>query len=43
MRRLTRSLEIDAAETRRILGWGPQIAFETSVEDMVRAYRESLG
>jgi nucleoside-diphosphate-sugar epimerase len=43
MRRLTRSLEIDASETQRILGWTPQIAFETSVEDMVRAYRESLG
>jgi UDP-N-acetyl-alpha-D-quinovosamine dehydrogenase len=43
MRRLTRSLEIDASETQRLLGWIPQIAFETSVEDMVRAYRESLG
>jgi nucleoside-diphosphate-sugar epimerase len=43
MRRLTRSLEIDSSETQRILGWTPQIAFETGVEDMVRAYRESLG
>ncbi|HEX7558980.1 MAG TPA: NAD-dependent epimerase/dehydratase family protein [Usitatibacter sp.] len=43
MRRLTRSLEIDASETQNALGWTPQIAFETSVEDMVRAYRESLG
>lgn len=43
MRRLTRSLEIDASDTQRILGWTAQIAFETSVEDMVRAYRESLG
>ena len=43
MRRLTRSLEVDASETQRSLGWIPQIAFETSVEDMVRTYRESLG
>ena len=42
MRRLTRSLEIDASETQHLLGWIPQIPFETSVEDMVRAYRESL-
>jgi nucleoside-diphosphate-sugar epimerase len=43
MRRLTRSLEVDASETQRVLGWVPQIPFETSVEDMARAYRESLG
>jgi nucleoside-diphosphate-sugar epimerase len=43
IRRLTRSLEVDASETQQALGWTPQIAFETSVEDMVRAYRESLG
>jgi nucleoside-diphosphate-sugar epimerase len=43
IRRLTRSLEVDASETQQALGWTPQIGFVTSVEDMVRAYRESLG
>jgi nucleoside-diphosphate-sugar epimerase len=43
MRRLTRSLEVDASETHRTLGWVPQIPFVTGAEDMVRAYRESLG
>jgi UDP-glucose 4-epimerase len=43
IRRLTRSLEVDASEAQQVLGWTPQIGFETSVEDMVRAYRESLG
>ncbi len=42
MRRLTRSLEVDATETQRALGWIAQISFETRVEDMVRTYRESL-
>ena len=42
MRRLTRSLEVDASETQRVLGWIAQISFETGVEDMVRTYRESL-
>jgi nucleoside-diphosphate-sugar epimerase len=42
MRRLTRSLEVDATETQRVLGWIAQISFETGVEDMVRTYRESL-
>jgi nucleoside-diphosphate-sugar epimerase len=42
MRRLTRSLEVDASQTREALGWFPQIGFETGVEDMVRSYRESF-
>jgi nucleoside-diphosphate-sugar epimerase len=43
MRRLTRSLEVDAAETQETLGWIAQISFETGIEDVVRTYRESLG
>ena len=43
MRRLTRSLEVDASETQQVLGWIAQISFETGIEDMVRTYRESLG
>jgi len=43
VRRLTRSLEVDAAETQQALGWIAQISFETGIEDMVRTYRESLG
>jgi len=42
MRRLTRSLEVDAEETQRVLGWIAQISLETGVEDMVRTYRESI-
>jgi UDP-glucose 4-epimerase len=42
MRRLTRSLEIDVAETRLHAGWTAQISFDTAVEDMARSYRESL-
>ena len=42
VRRLTRSLEVDASEAQQVLGWIAQISFETSVEDMVRTYRESL-
>ena len=42
MRRLTRSLEIDAGPTVASLGWSAQIGFDTSVEDMTRAYRESI-
>ncbi|MGZ5036798.1 MAG: NAD-dependent epimerase/dehydratase family protein [Usitatibacter sp.] len=42
VRRLTRSLEIDAAETVRTLGWSAQIGLATAVEDMARAYRESI-
>ena len=41
MRRLTRSLEVDASQTARKLGWTAQIGFESGVEDMVRAYRET--
>ncbi len=43
MRRLTRSLEVEASETQQALGWFAQISFETGIEDMVRTYRESLG
>jgi UDP-glucose 4-epimerase len=43
MRRLTRSLEVDVAETQKALGWIAQISFETGIEDVVRTYRESLG
>ena len=39
MRRLTRSLEVDASETTQQLGWTAQIGLESAVEDMVRAYR----
>ena len=39
--RLTRSLELDTAETTERLGWSAQIGFETAVEDMVRAYRDA--
>ena len=42
VRRLTRSLEVDASETQQVLGWIAQISFETGVEDIVRTYRESL-
>lgn len=41
MRRLTRSLEVDASETGARLGWSAQIGFDTAVEDMVRAYRDT--
>jgi nucleoside-diphosphate-sugar epimerase len=41
IRRLTRSLELDAADTTSRLGWSAQIGFETAVEDMVRAYRDA--
>ena len=40
-RRVTRSLEIDPAETTRVLGWTAQVGFATAVEDMVRAYHEA--
>lgn len=40
--RLTRSLEVDASETQDALGWIAQISFETGIEDIVRAYRESI-
>ena len=41
MRRLTRSLEVDASDAARELGWTAQIAFANAVEDMVRSYRQS--
>jgi len=41
VRRLTRSLEIDTAETTQRLGWAAQIGFDAAVEDTVRAYREA--
>jgi len=42
MRRLTRSLEVDASDAARELGWTAQIAFANALEDMVRIYRQSL-
>jgi UDP-glucose 4-epimerase len=41
MHRLTRSLEVDAADANSELGWNAQIGFASAVEDMVNAYRES--
>lgn len=39
MRRLTRSLEVDASRAERELDWTAQISLETAIEDMVSAYR----
>jgi nucleoside-diphosphate-sugar epimerase len=39
MQRLTRSLEVDASDAARELGWTAQIAFENALEDMVGSYR----
>jgi nucleoside-diphosphate-sugar epimerase len=41
MQRLTRSLEVDASDAARELGWTAQIAFGNALEDMVRSYRTS--
>lgn len=41
IRRLTRSLEIDASETAARLGWSAQIGFGAAVEDVVRAYQDT--
>jgi UDP-glucose 4-epimerase len=41
IRPLTRSLEVDAAETTARLGWTAQIAFDAAIDDTVRAYREA--
>jgi nucleoside-diphosphate-sugar epimerase len=41
MRRLTRSLEVDASETSEQLGWTAQIGVDAAVGDMVEAYREA--
>ena len=39
MRRLTRSLEMDASDTERELGWSAQVSFDAAVRGMVDAYR----
>ena len=41
MQRLTRSLEVDAGDAARELGWTAQIGFANALEDMVRAYRQT--
>jgi nucleoside-diphosphate-sugar epimerase len=41
MRRLTRSLEVDASLARDILGWKPAIGLEDAVAEMARAWRSS--
>ncbi len=38
MRRLTRSLEVDASDAQRELGWTAQVSFEVAIRDMVGAY-----
>lgn len=40
--RLTRSLEVDSSDAARELGWTAQVGFETALEDMVGAYRQSI-
>jgi nucleoside-diphosphate-sugar epimerase len=39
VRRLTRSLEVDASAAARDLDWSAQVTFEQAVEEMVLAYR----
>jgi len=39
MRRLTRSLEADVAETLRELSWSPSISMEAGIAGMARAFR----
>jgi nucleoside-diphosphate-sugar epimerase len=39
MRRLTRSLEVNASDAARELGWTAQIGFASALEDMVGSYR----
>ena len=39
--RLTRSLEVDSSDAARELGWSAQIGYETGLDDMVSAYRQS--
>jgi nucleoside-diphosphate-sugar epimerase len=41
MRRLTRSLQVEASDAQRELGWTAQIGFENALEDMVGAYRQA--
>jgi nucleoside-diphosphate-sugar epimerase len=40
MRRLTRSLEVDASDAERDIGWSARISFEDAIDGMARAYRE---
>ena len=40
MRRLTRSLEVDASAAREALGWNAQLGLEEAVDGMVHAYRD---
>ena len=39
MRRLTRSFELDASETTRLLGWEARVGLDAAVADLVRGYR----
>jgi nucleoside-diphosphate-sugar epimerase len=39
MRRLTRSLEVDASRAEQELAWTAQISIEAAIEDLVSAYR----
>jgi nucleoside-diphosphate-sugar epimerase len=41
IRRLTRSLEVDASDAQRELGWTAQIGFDNALEDMMGAYRQA--
>ncbi len=41
MRRLTRSLEVDASAARDKLGWTAQVGLEEAVEGMVHAYLDA--
>lgn len=43
VRRLTRSLEIDASAAERDLGWSAAVAPAQAIEEMVRAYRAEQG
>lgn len=43
VRRLTRSLEIDASAAERDLGWSAAVAPAQAIEEMVRAYRAEEG
>jgi nucleoside-diphosphate-sugar epimerase len=42
MRRLTRSLEIDASETARDLSWRPFVGVEKGIDRMALAYRQMV-
>jgi len=43
VRRLTRSLEVDATPTEAELGWRAEVSFEPAVREMVSAYRAEAG